>query len=266
MRNLLIFDIETVLDTSVVVGLMGKEYEGKSEKELREALIEYHLKITDGKNSFARQLFHKVVCAACLLAKPKPIEGKSDEIFYSVSTVKNIGDADASEKEIVSGFFDIFNKQQPLLVSFNGKMFDVPVLKYRAMKHGISAGGFHKAGDKWGNYNNKFSKDWHCDLIEALSDYGTSAKIKLKEICALLNVPCKIDGSGNEVEQMYDDGEIDKIRDYCEQDVVGTYLVYLSYALHTGDLTTNGYEKSLESLYEYIKDNDKQNLADFKPI
>ncbi|CAD6996579.1 unnamed protein product [Ceratitis capitata] len=80
----------------------------------------------------------------------------------------------------------------------------MPVLKYRAMVHGIQAEYFYKAGDKWNSYNQRYSSDWHCDLLESLSDFGASAKVKMNEVCAVLNLPGKTGVDGSQVMDLYD--------------------------------------------------------------
>ena len=56
-QNLFVFDMETIPDIAAAKRLLNLETDDKN--ELREALVEYHLKITDGKNSFLRQPFQK---------------------------------------------------------------------------------------------------------------------------------------------------------------------------------------------------------------
>ena len=51
----------------------------------------------------------------------------------------SLGDEDAGEAELVRRFFDGIERYTPDLVSWNGGGFDLPVLHYRAMKHGIQA-------------------------------------------------------------------------------------------------------------------------------
>ena len=59
---------------------------------------------------------------------------------------------------------------------------------------------------------------------------------------------------------MYDEGKIKEIRDYCETDVLNTYLVYLRYALHIGRINNNGYNKAIEDILVFL---DKVKLPHF---
>ena len=255
-NTLFVFDIETIPDDESAYNLISANLDSLQER--REALKEYHLKITDGKNEFLRQPFHKVVAISFLTAS---IEYSNDgfESFH-FKEIRSAKDENGSEYDLIKGFFATIDKLQPRIVSFNGRTFDLPVLKYRAMKYGISAKKFYSLGDKWENYNQRYALNMHCDLIDALSDFGASAKIKLNEVCAIFNYPGKIGVDGSLVSQMYDEGKIKEIRDYCETDVLNTYLVYLRYALHIGRINNNGYNKAIEDILVFL---DKVKLPHF---
>ncbi len=138
------------------------------------------------------------------------------------------------------------------MVSFNGKNFDLPVLKYAAMKNEVEAAWLFKSGDKWNNYNQKFSLEWHCDLADAFSDFGASAKVKMNELCAAFNLPGKIGVDGSQVMQMFDEGKLQEIRNYCESDVINTYLLYLIFQHHNGSITKDSLRKCKEDLRDFL--------------
>jgi 3'-5' exonuclease len=62
----------------------------------------------------------------------------------------------------------------------------------------------------------RFAPDWHCDLMEQLSDYRACASMSLDDVALALGRPGKIGGHGSEVEAMVRRGEIDDVRAYCE--------------------------------------------------
>jgi len=63
---------------------------------------------------------------------------------------------------------------------------------------------------------------------------------------------------GGKVSEMFDDGKIKEIRDYCETDVLNTYLVYLRYMLHRGDLTMENYNKAIGDILSLIHTEKKE--------
>ncbi len=246
--TLFVFDIETIPDADAVRNLTGLESQDVAEQ--RAALEAYHLEITEGRNAFLRQPFHKVVAISFLEAE---IHRDGAHESYHLTEVRSGGVEDSSEEELVRGFFHYIGKHMPRLVSFNGRTFDLPVLQYRAMAHGISAPKLYLTGDKWNNYLQRYSLDWHCDLLEALSNFGSSARVRLNEVCSIMGLPGKFGVDGSKVTEMYDAGQVKEIRDYCETDVLNTYLVYLRWMQHRGVLRQEDFDIASEELLQFLE-------------
>jgi len=259
-QNLFVFDIETIPDTKAAANLL--DMPNASVSELRESLTKYHLDITDGKNSFLRHPFHSVISISFLEAEI--VRDFSGQEFYRIKDIRSGGDLASLEVDLVKGFFTHLKKNLSRLVSFNGKNFDLPVLKYAAMKNEVDAAWLFKSGDKWNNYNQKFSLDWHCDLADAFSDFGASAKVKMNELCAAFGLPGKIGVDGSQVMQMFDEGKLQEIRNYCETDVINTYLLYLVFQHHNGSITKDSLHKSKEELREFLSKKSSADKPHFK--
>ena len=71
-------------------------------------------------------------------------------------------------------------------------------------------------------------------------------------MCALLGLPGKLGVDGSMVEGMHEEGRIEEIRDYCELDVLNTYLVYLRYMLMTGSMSGDGHDGALQEVKLYL--------------
>lgn len=248
--NLFVFDIETIPDTEATERLLGLERGTVDEGTLRDQLAQYHLEITNGQNPFPRQPFHRIVAISFLTAEIHRDEAESES--FVLSELRSGGREDASERELIRGFFQHLERIKPRLVTFNGRGFDLPVLKYRAMKHGISATWLHQAGDKWNHYGHRYSHDWHCDLSEVLSDYGASARVRLDEVCSVFGMPGKMETSGGDVAELFDAGDVAAVRDYCELDALNTYLVYLRYMLHTARITLAAHDQAIDDVLAMI--------------
>ena len=78
------------------------------------------------------------------------------------------------------------------LVSWAGRAFDLPVLALRALKHGVPWGWYY--GTKSIRY--RYSDEGHCDLMDALSDYGASRSLSLNDAAHLVGLPGKTDMDG----------------------------------------------------------------------
>ena len=174
-QNLFVFDIETIPDIKTAKNLL--HIDGDTTSEIRSKLVKYHLDITDQKNSFLRQIFHQII--AISFVEAEIVRDAQGQEYYRIIDIRSGGDLSSLESDLTKGFFQHLKKKFSRLVSFNGKNFDLPVLKYSAMKHEVEAGWLYKSGDKWNNYNQKFSLDWHCDLADAFSDFGASARLKM---------------------------------------------------------------------------------------
>ena len=264
-KYIFVFDIETIPDTEAVYNLLGiKKDTELSFDELNTKLIDYHLKITDGKNDFLRQPFHKIVVISYLYAQIDYVAGCERYQLKGLRSAGSLPYTQHSEKELITGFFDMINKYQPKLISFNGRMFDLPVLKYRAMKYGISGNYYYSSDSPFKSYDYRYNLDKHCDLIEALSDFGASAKIKLNEVCSIFGFPGKFGTDGSDVLNLFTNNKIQEIRDYCETDVLNTYLVYLRYALHTNIINLDSYNFAIQDILHHINQNNTDTLNLFK--
>ena len=148
----------------------------------------------------------------------------------------SLGDEQSSERELVQRFFDGLERYSPVLVSWNGSGFDLPVLNYRALRHGVNAHRYWEVGesDRDFRYNNYLSRyHWrHIDLMDVLSGYGASGRASLELASQLIGLPGKLGIGGAQVWPAYRRGELAAIRDYCETDVLNTYLIYLRFRAH----------------------------------
>jgi 3'-5' exonuclease len=257
--HLMVFDIETVPDLAAAKRLTGAQ--SNDPTALRAALSRYHLDVTEGRNAFPRQPFHQVVCVSFVEAEIRHHPDGSEE--YTLTDVRSGGFEHSLEKEIIQGFFQYMNRQKPRLVSFNGRTFDLPVLKYRALKHGVPASWLWRGGDKWANYHSRYAADWHCDLIDVLSDNGASARIRLEEACSILGLPGKFGVDGSAVTGMFEAGELGAIRRYCETDALNTYLVYLHTQHHRGITPTSSFNKSIAEVVSFLSESDQAEKPHF---
>ncbi|MBT4464374.1 MAG: 3'-5' exonuclease, partial [Rhodospirillaceae bacterium] len=70
---------------------------------------------------------------------------------------------------------------------------------------------------------------------------------------------------GSKVAEMFDAGKIPEIRDYCETDVLNTYLVYLRLMQHRGTLGTESYNRAVADIISLIEaeGENRPHLAEF---
>jgi 3'-5' exonuclease len=226
-ENVIVWDLETVPDLDAVARahhLLGPDVE-----LAREVL-----------DTFPKLPFHQIVCIGAVVAE------KVDGVWWVTAIgARHVGER--SEKELIAAFVDKIAALKPRLVTFNGASFDLPVLRYRAMLHRISAPGLEGRP-----YFKRYTDD-ATDLCDVLSSFDSRSKMKLDDLCRALNLPGKPDGiDGSQVEQLFAEGRIAKVADYCECDVVSTYRLWLLHELFKGAISIEEYERSELALSDFI--------------
>lgn len=252
MMNVLVFDIETVPD--VDGGRRLYDLNGLNDKEVADVMRHMRRQET-GDSDFLRLHLHRVVAISAVLRSNESLK------------VWSLGETDSQEQQLIQRFFDGLDKYVPTLVSWNGGGFDLPVLHYRALLHGVSAPRYWDVGDqdrdfKWSNYLSRYH--WrHIDLMDVLAGYQPRANAPLDQIATLLGFPGKMGMSGALVWDNYLAGDIVGIRNYCETDVLNTYLVYLRFELMRGKLTPQAYEQECHKVRDMLAAENKPHLREF---
>lgn len=154
-----------------------------------------------------------------------------------------------SEGKVVQSFFHTIEKHQPQLVSWNGGGFDLPVLHYRGLRHGVEAGKYWDMGEddreyKWNNYISRYHMR-HLDLMDLLAMYTPKNNAPLDALAKLCGFPGKLGMDGSQVWPQYQAGGLEDIRRYCETDVMNTYLVYCRFQKMRGGFTEAEYEQEI---------------------
>jgi predicted PolB exonuclease-like 3'-5' exonuclease len=218
--SVIVWDLETVPD---LVGFAAaNNLVGKSDVEVREAI----------GDKFPKHIYHSIVCIGGLIARWEPDHWAVDAIGAPC-----VGER--SEGQLIATFCDKIAELTPQLVTFNGNSFDLPVLRYRAMIHGVSAPGLSARP-----YFNRYTED-AIDLCDVFSSFSPQGRATLHEISRIMGLPGKPKGiDGGEVERYFHEGKIKEIADYCETDIVNTYRVWLRYELFRGRLSESEYQAS----------------------
>jgi hypothetical protein len=252
MTPILVFDIETVPD---VAGL--RRVHGVS-RELSDAeVVDWFLqqrRAQSGRDFLPLQ-YQQVVAIACALR---------DGGGFKIASV---GTAEDAEPELIRRFFDLIDKYTPQLVSWNGSGFDLPVLNYRALIHGVSAAKYWDWGDddrefKYNNYLGRYHTR-HLDLMDVLAMYQPRASAGLDVVARLCGFPGKLGMDGGAVHAAILAGKLDDVRRYCETDVLNTYLVYQRFRLLRGELAAGEYAKEVSLAREKILAIDAPHWAEF---
>ena len=249
--NIFVFDIETIPDTQLGRRVYGLE--NLSDEAVTQAML--HLRRQSSSSDFLKLHFHRIVAISVVLRNSSQFK------------VWSLGTESSSEKELLERFFDGIQKYSPTLVSWNGGGFDLPVIHYRALIHGISAPRYWETGEedssfRWNNYLNRFHYR-HTDLMDVLAGYQNRANASLEDIALSLGLPGKMGMSGGKVWKAFLNNEIQDIRDYCETDVLNTYLVYLRFELLRGKLSRDEYQNECTFVRHNLAESGKPHLVQF---
>jgi len=128
---------------------------------------------------------------------------------------------------------------RPTLVSFNGRTFDIPLLELAAFRYGVNLPGwFNLAAKSFEQYRNRYNLEAHFDLQEILTNFGSTRFTGGLNLAAnLLGKPGKMDIQGHMVQDLYYQGKLAEINDYCRCDLLDTYFVFLRTRVVLGKLS-----------------------------
>lgn len=216
MRPVILFDIETVPDFEMARRTLREPGLGDVE-----AMARLFPPKKDGEEfGFPKTLYHQVAeVAVATIDKDGQVE--------FLGALSSLGLR--SELEMLQGFWAGVDRHLGArLVTFNGRRFDVPVLTQRALASRVSPRPIFTS-----DYRQRF-KDGHTDIMEVLSDFGSSTPLSQNEAAVMLGVPGKLGVDGGDVATLWAEGKRDEIAAYCTCDVATLTLCFARLGVHAG--------------------------------
>lgn len=250
----LVFDIETIPDIAGIrqLGLVptqtGEQVEVAAQAEWDDEQVWrawQQQRKDEQKSDFLPLYLQRVLCISAVFRNADGLR------------VHSFVDRDgASEGKIIQQLFTTIEKYAPQLVSWNGSGFDLPVLHYRGLKYGVVASQYWDMGEndrefKWNNYISRYHHR-HLDLMDLLALYQSKANAPLDALAKLCGFPGKLGMDGSQVYPSYLAGGTEAIRQYCETDVMNTYLMYCRYQKMRAGFTESEYAREIEYVKETL--------------
>ncbi|WP_066271525.1 3'-5' exonuclease [Hydrogenophaga palleronii] len=238
----LVFDIESIPDVAGLRALRGAPAELSDEQVYAAWLAERNEK---GQSDFTPLHLQRVLVISCVFRNAEGLR------------IHSFVDRDGqSEGKVVQTFFHAVEKHTPQLVSWNGSGFDLPVLHYRGLRHGVEASKYWDLGEddrefKWNNYISRYHLR-HLDLMDLLAMYSPKNNAPLDAMAKLCGFPGKLGMDGSQVYAQYLAGQTEEVRRYCETDVMNTYLVYCRFQKMRGGFTEAEYEQEIAFVKETL--------------
>ena len=182
----------------------------------------------DDPDVFAPVFAWRPICVGLVLLKDSPAGVE----VQSIGAVEENG---GGERELLERFHAVVTRLgQCTIVSWNGRGYDLPVLMLRSLRYGMRAPWYY------GGYKTRYrySEEGHCDLMDAMGDYGAIRSLGLDGMARLIGLPGKPKGAdevtGKNVAQAYAAGRIAEITRYCIADAVQTAFLFLRWRLLQG--------------------------------
>ena len=238
----LVFDIESVADGELVSRLQypGEDLSGD------EAISRYRAELLEQKGSdFIPYTFHLPV--SVVIAKIS----RNFELLDLVAL-----DQPEFRPHVITKLFwrgwEHYNC--PTFVTFNGRGFDIPLMEVAAFRYGLSLGRwFALDARSFDQPRYRYNTDKHFDLYEVLTNYGASRFNGGLNLAAnLIGKPGKMDVKGSMVQDLYQDGKLAEINDYCRCDVLDTYFVFLRSMVLTGRISLEREQEIVANTQSWI--------------
>jgi len=158
------------------------------------------------------------------------------------------GTADERERGLLEDFSRFVGRARPVLVTYNGRSFDLPVIALRSLCHAVSLGWYYRES----SIRYRYSEQGHLDLCDWLADHGATRSGSLDAIARLIGLPGKVGVDGSKVEGLYAAGQLGSIQQYCLADVAQTALLFLRFRLLQGQMTADAYRDRTRELIDAL--------------
>ena len=239
----LVFDVESVPDARLIKKVKYPEEsfdEASAVRKYQEEILEG----SSGTTDFIPVTFQYPI-AVCI--------AKVAEDFSLIDIV-NLDRPAFRPSEIVRLFWhgveNLYNHSS--LVTFNGRGFDIPLLELMAFRYGYSAKRHFK--DKYAARNRFTAK--HIDLQDFLSNYNAiRMNGGLNLLAKVLGKPGKMSTKGDQVYNMFLEGRVQDINNYCIHDVLDTYFVFLRTRVLQGDITIEKEQELVQKAKFFVFNN-----------
>lgn len=205
----LVFDIETRIDKSLLRRTLFAD-SGLSDDEAYRQMAE---QLSADGSGFFPMTFHVPISI---------VYGLVDDT-YVLNEVRDLRADPDGEDGIVRAFWTELESFDGVLVSFNGRGFDLPVLELQALRWGCSAPRYFGERD---GFRARYGR--HFDLYDFLSNGGaTRLRGGFDLIAKLSGLPGKVGTTGADVQTLWEAGNSAAVHRYCRQDVIQTYFLFL---------------------------------------
>ena len=243
----LVFDIESIPDVAGLRLLRGMPPESSDDEVYAAEIAD---RASRNKGDFMPHHLQRVLVVSCVF--------RNREGLRIHSLVDRSTGGPTQEGRVIQSFFNLIERHEPQLVSWNGGGFDLPVLHHRGLVHGVCASkywdmGQDPDGDRDYRYNHYIGRYHmrHVDLMDVLAMYGRGPA-PLDAMAKLCGFPGKLGMDGSQVFPAWREGRLEEVRRYCETDVMNTYLLWCRFQRMRGGLSDIAYADEIRLVQETV--------------
>ena len=242
----LVFDVESVPDP-VLIKKVRYPDEDLDERQVVEKYRQEIMEASNGASEFIPVTFQYPVSVTVAKVRED----------FTFSDVVCLDDPHFRPGELTRLFWlgveSLYSKAS--LVTFNGRGFDIPLLELMAYRYGITAKRHFK--DKFaGRY--RFGTK-HIDLQDWMTNYNAiRMNGGLNLLAKVIGKPGKMSTTGDKVYDLFLEGKLREINDYCVHDVLDTYFVFLRSRVMLGELTIEREQDIVKMTKEFLRDNEER--------
>jgi len=211
VKNTLFFALQTIPDTEV--GRIRYQLGDLHDKGTAKAMFHHHQQQTGSCN--LPHYLQKIVVLSVIY-----VDAQGEVAYYSWGSDR------LTEKEILQQFSQFSEEGCPHLVLWNGG-FNIPVIRYRCLKHHIVLPHFFAESEAKRVVN----------LQHVLSAYSADASTTIQNVSALLGLKASVSLEYDAVWKTWLKGDVATLRSLCEQRVLNIYEIYQCYLQVKGEKT-----------------------------
>lgn len=208
------------------------------------------------KEEFAPHYAHRVLVIGAVWLDSHFNVKKIGAIVTGAKPEMTEGERDDAEQKALTDWATFMNDHKPVIVDYNGRSFDLPVLVMRCLRHGIPLPWYFDNRD----YRYRYSEAAHLDLCDAFTNFGATKQSRLDALSRLVGLPGKpsmngeqVDGS--KVEEMFRTGRLEDIAIYCKTDCLQTTWLFLRWCLLKGRFSREEYKSIAHNLFDEASKN-----------
>jgi 3'-5' exonuclease len=210
--------------------------------------------MANGGEAFPPTWAHRIIVIGCLWLghdyrlKRFGVVGGEPAGPASQPETEAEAEADVRERHLLEEFSRFVGRARPVLVTYNGRSFDLPVIVMRSLCHAIALPWYYRDRD----VRYRYSAEGHLDLCDWLAEHGAARAGKLDAIARLIGLPGKLGVDGSQVEGLYRAGQVASIQSYCLADVAQTALLFLRFRLLQGQISPDAYRERSAALLDAL--------------